>query len=147
LEKDGVVIEGEQNLLDHATKYYKELFGPEPGNDFRLDPEIWEGCAKISDDDNRILCQAFSEAEIKTALFQMEKNKAPGPDKMPIEFYQCCWDIVKYDIVHLFNDFHDSKTDISRLNYGIITLLPKIKDALKSSSIDQSAYSIAFTSS
>jgi mannosylglycoprotein endo-beta-mannosidase len=86
-----VVIEGVQNLLDHATKYYKELFGPEPGNGFRLDPEIWEGYDKLSDDDNRILCQPFSEAEIKTALFQMEKNKAPGPDKMPIKFYQCYW--------------------------------------------------------
>jgi mannosylglycoprotein endo-beta-mannosidase len=39
--------------------------------------------------------------------------------------------IVKHDIVNLFNDFHDSKADISRLNYGIITLLPKIKDASK----------------
>ena len=23
------------------------------------------------------------------------KAKAPGPDKIPSEFYQCCWDIVK----------------------------------------------------
>jgi hypothetical protein len=79
LEKDGVVIEGVQNLLDHATEYYKELFGPEPGNDFRLDPEIWEGYAKLSDDDNRILCQPFSEAKIKTALFQMEKKQGTWP--------------------------------------------------------------------
>jgi len=61
----------------------------------------------------------------------MEKNKAPSPDKMPIEFYQYCWDIVKHDIVALFNDFHYSKADICILNYGIITLLPKIKDASK----------------
>jgi hypothetical protein len=61
----------------------------------------------------------------------MERNKAPGPDKIPIEFYQCCWDIVKKDIVNLFNDCHASKVDISRLNYGIITLLPKVKDASK----------------
>lgn len=61
----------------------------------------------------------------------MEKNKAPGPDKIPIEFYQCCWSIVKNDIVDLFNNFHDGTVEISRLNYGIITLLPKIKDASK----------------
>jgi hypothetical protein len=79
LEKDGAVIEGEQNLLDHATEYYKELFGPELENDFRLDPKIWEGCAKLSDDDNRILCQPFSEAKIKTALFQMEKKQGTWP--------------------------------------------------------------------
>lgn len=129
--KDGIEIEGEQQLMEHATDYYRNLFGPEPGNDFRLDPEIWEGCAKLDVEDNNILCLPFSESEIKGALFQMERNKAPGPDKIPIEFYQCCWDIVKKDIIDLFDNFHDGKADISRLNYGTITLLPKIKDAAK----------------
>jgi hypothetical protein len=59
----------------------------------------------------------------------MEKNKAAGPDKIPIEFYQGCWSIVKNDIIQLFDDFFRQRVDISRINYGIITLLPKIKDA------------------
>jgi hypothetical protein len=25
----------------------------------------------------------------------------------------------------MFNDFHDGKLDVSRINYGVITLLPK----------------------
>jgi hypothetical protein len=29
----------------------------------------------------------------------------------------------------MFKDFHAQKLDIKRLNYGIITLLPKVKDA------------------
>lgn len=61
----------------------------------------------------------------------MEKNKAAGPNKIPIEFYQTCWDIYKNDIVMLFNDFHGDRVDISRINYGIITLLPKVVDATK----------------
>jgi hypothetical protein len=36
LEKDGVLIEVTKNLLQHATDYYKELFGPTPGNLFQL---------------------------------------------------------------------------------------------------------------
>lgn len=74
--------------------------------------------------------QSFSEAEIKGALFQMEHNKAVGPD-IPSEFYQTCWDIIKDDILELSNDFHQGKLDVSRLNYGIITLLPKVGDANK----------------
>lgn len=61
----------------------------------------------------------------------MERNKAPGPDKIPIEFFQKYWIIVKHDIIQLFDDFHNDRVDISRLNYGIITLLPKIKEANK----------------
>ena len=73
----------------------------------------------------------FSEKEIKDALFQMEKNKAIGLGKIPIEFYQVCWKIVKNNIIQLFDDFHKEKVDICRINYGIITLLPKVSDAAK----------------
>jgi hypothetical protein len=61
----------------------------------------------------------------------MEKNKAEGPDKIPIEFYQVCWNIVKYDILQLFDDFHNEKVDICRINYGIIALIPKVSDAAR----------------
>lgn len=63
--------------------------------------------------------------KIKRALFLTKKNKAAGPDSIPIEFYQASWDIIKEDIVELFNDFYLGKLDIQRLNFGIITLIPK----------------------
>ncbi|KAL5675966.1 hypothetical protein ACJX0J_012097, partial [Zea mays] len=62
---------------------------------------------------------------------EYRKNKAAGPDSIPAEFYQICWDIVKKDIVSLFQDFHAGHLDVSRLNYGIITLLPKNNEATK----------------
>ena len=59
----------------------------------------------------------------------MEKNKSPSPDGIPIDFYQHFWEIVKCDFMKLLNDFHEGKLDITRLNYGIITLVPKSDDA------------------
>ena len=35
------------------------------------------------------------------------------------------------DIIQLYDDFYNHKVDVSRMNYGIITLLPKVKDASK----------------
>ena len=58
-------------------------------------------------------------------------NKAAGPDKIPIEFFQSCWEIVRLDIIQLYDEFYNHKVDVSRMNYGIITLLPKVKDASK----------------
>jgi len=58
----------------------------------------------------------------------MEKNKAAGPDKIPIEFFQACWSIVKIDVVE---EFYNDTIDISIINYGIITLLPKVSEASK----------------
>lgn len=87
-EKDGEIIEGEENILKHATEYYTELFGPVPSNNIKLDPTIWDNVENVSKLDNIVLCQPFSEEEIKMALFQMETNKALGPNIIPIEFYQ-----------------------------------------------------------
>ena len=57
--------------------------------------------------------------------------KFPRPDNIPVEFYQVCWDIVKDDIMLLFEHFHKGELDVQRLNYGVITLLPKSAGADK----------------
>jgi hypothetical protein len=81
--------------------------------------------------ENVELIRSFLEKEIKTALFQMEKNKAAGPYGIPTEFFQVCWEIIKGDIMVLFDNFHLGTLDIQMLNYGIITLLPKVKEATR----------------
>lgn len=61
----------------------------------------------------------------------MVPNRAPGPDNIPVEFYQSCWEVVKDDIMSLFRHFHRGTLDVQRLNYGVITLLPKVSGADK----------------
>ena len=58
----------------------------------------------------------------------MEHNKGPGPDGSPAEFYQNFWDIIKADLLELFN-CHVNRLDLSKLNFGEIVLFPKIKEA------------------
>lgn len=118
-------------MLTHATSYYKDLFGSGVKPAVRLNPLCWDEQEKVSEDENRKLIQEFTEQEIKDAVFSMEKNTAPGLDYIPVEFYQECSEVIKKDLIELFNDFYEEKLDISRINYGIITLLPKLKDASK----------------
>jgi hypothetical protein len=51
-----------------------------------------------------------------------------GPDGIPIEFYQTYWELMKEDICELFANFYNGSLNVKRLNYGAITLLPKVKD-------------------
>lgn len=59
----------------------------------------------------------------------MAGNRAPGPDGVPIEFYQKCWHIIKNDLMEFFEDLCSHKLDLSRINFGVIILLPKTEDA------------------
>jgi mannosylglycoprotein endo-beta-mannosidase len=96
---------------------------------------MWKEGEKVTEADNDEITKPFSEEEIKEAFFQMETNKLAGPDNIPIELYQKCWEIIKEDIIELFDDFHKGVLDVSKITYGIITLLPKVINAEKNSAI------------
>lgn len=67
--------------------------------------------------------------EIKHVVFGMAHKKSPGPDGFTAGFYQHFWDLVNNDLKTLFDDFRNGILDSVRLNYEIITLVPKTKDA------------------
>ena len=86
---------------------------------------------QVTEDENNLLIAPFTEKEIKEAVFQMEHNKSPGSDGFPAEFYQVFQEIIKADLISLFMEFHEERLPIYSLNFGVITLLPKIKEATK----------------
>ncbi|WVZ53298.1 hypothetical protein U9M48_004264 [Paspalum notatum var. saurae] len=71
----------------------------------------------------------WAEKEIRDAVFAMEHNKAPGLDGFPAEFYQKFWDIIKDDIMQMFLDLHAGDLPLFSLNFGVITLVPKVLEA------------------
>jgi hypothetical protein len=77
-------------------------------------------------------CAVLSlKIKLKKLFFQWKEIKLLGQIRFQLSFANLVEGIVKDDIIQLFNDFHEEKVCISRLNYDIITLLPKISDAIK----------------
>jgi len=48
----------------------------------------------------------FSEEEVRNAMNDLGKEKAPGPDGFNIAFFQHFWDAVKGKMMGFFIDFH-----------------------------------------
>lgn len=76
-----------------------------------------------------MLVAPFSEEEVKAAVFGSYSDGAPGPDGLPFLFYQTFWDLIKPDLVAMFQDFYEDKLDIFCLNFTMLTLIPKEPDA------------------
>ena len=112
------------------------MFGQPDENGISLVECRINGISQVTETENEILISAFTEIEVKEAVFQMEHNKAPGPDSFPAEFYQVFWEIIKEDLMALFKDFHEERLPLYSLNFGVITLLPKIVEANRYNNID-----------
>jgi hypothetical protein len=65
------------------------------------------------------------------AISQMEHNKAPGPDGFPAEFYKCFWELIKADLMAMFMQLQRDELPLYKLNFGVITLLPKKENAVQ----------------
>ena len=131
LEQDEGTIVGEENLKVYITEYYKKLFGAPVKNNFSLIESQTNDIPQLPPEENGILTSEFTEKEVYDAIMQMEKNKAPGPDGLPAEFYQVCWSIIKEDLMRLFHCFHRGDLPLFQLNFGTIVLLPKKENAIQ----------------
>jgi hypothetical protein len=76
-----------RQLKNYISKYYKNLFGAPAQNNFTMIETELDDIPQLSKEENIILTADFSEKEVHDAIMQMEKNKAPGPDGFPAEFY------------------------------------------------------------
>jgi hypothetical protein len=77
-------------LKEYITSYYKDLFGPPQSSSFSLDESRVEDIEQVSHEENELLFKPFTVDEVRETIFQMDHNKAPGPDGFLAEFYQAC---------------------------------------------------------
>uniref|UniRef100_A0A453EWV6 Reverse transcriptase domain-containing protein n=1 Tax=Aegilops tauschii subsp. strangulata TaxID=200361 RepID=A0A453EWV6_AEGTS len=112
----------------HVDGFYKALFPP-PRGGLALATDFWVGPQCISPAENAALTAPFTEEEVWEAINGMNPSSAPGPDGLPVKFFQTFWTAIKPEVMALFEEFYVGTIDLHRLNYGIITLIPKVPGA------------------
>jgi hypothetical protein len=106
-------IQGHANLKSYVTWFYKDLFG-----------EPKESLFILNDSNNSYMPRASSlenEAEVKVALFSMEHNKAPSLNGFPVNHLNH-----QGNLIQTFSDLSKGDHPLFSLNFGVITLIPKI---------------------
>ena len=129
LDQDEGKIEGQHNLKNYITNFYKELFGPPEESLCTLDSSRFGDIPQVTTEENDFLTSPLTEKEVRDAIFDMEHNKAPGPDGFPAEFYQKFWETIKGDLMLMFHSLHKGDLPLFSLIFGIITLVPKVLEA------------------
>ena len=58
----------------------------------------------VSSEDNEDLMKPFTKQEILDVIWDMEPDKALGPDGFSVHFYRV-WNIIKLDLIHMVLGF------------------------------------------
>jgi hypothetical protein len=122
-------ITDNKEMLKVANDYYKDLFKFQNRRDIRLQDNFFLDDEKVLVEENIMLGNAFNEEEVREAVFGSYAGGAPGPDGLSFMFYQKFWDIIKEDLIDMFNVWFSDDLDLYRLNFAMITLIPKENDA------------------
>jgi hypothetical protein len=70
----------------------------------------------------------FLEVEVKEIIDASHNNKSPGPNGFNFEFFSECWEVVKMDLMQLFQEFYfNARVPKGMLSY-FIALIPKISN-------------------
>ena len=111
------------------TDYYQALFTAAPLEDIDVVLGGIQPC--VTQEMNQALICQFTENEVITAMKQMAPLKAPGPNGMPLVFYQSYWHVVGKDIsTAVLYCLHSGKL-LPSLNHTFVTLIPKTKSSEK----------------
>ncbi|XP_022040602.1 uncharacterized protein LOC110943154 [Helianthus annuus] len=71
------------------------------------------------------MVRQVTREEIKSAMFSIGENKAPGPDGYTSAFFKNSWEIVGEEITKAILDFFDNGKLLQQINHTIIALVPK----------------------
>ena len=115
---NGPVTEVDE-MLKVASDFYKDLFKKENPSGFSLQNIFFSASEKVSPAENELLEAPFSETEVKEAIFSSYPDGAPSSDGIPFLFYQHFWDLVKNDLLDLFQAFHRGELDPATYSWGV----------------------------
>ena len=83
------------DLAEHVQRFYTKLYSCDQTNPLEQNFFLNNHKTGLSDQQKENLQNDLCEFEIETAIRQMAKGNAPGPDGLSVEFYTQCWPIVK----------------------------------------------------
>ncbi|KAL3819736.1 hypothetical protein ACJIZ3_005641 [Penstemon smallii] len=82
---------------------------------------------KVDERMNQRLLQRYTAEEVTFALSLMHPLKSPGPNGLPVLFYQKFWNIIKNDVISATLDFLNNQNFHEDSNFTHVVLIPKCK--------------------
>ncbi|KAK4381010.1 Retrovirus-related Pol polyprotein from type-2 retrotransposable element R2DM [Sesamum angolense] len=82
----------------------------------------------LTEDEARAIIRPVTSDEVKTTFFDIEEDKAPGPDGFSSGFFKAAWPVVGEEVSNAIIDFFKTGRLLKQLNATLLTLIPKVRN-------------------
>ena len=120
---------------DDVISVFHEFYSKLYANDDNIDADIQNmflDCLPkaITGEKSEALNKPFELHELKKAIVCMSKNKSPGIDGIPVEFYQQFYDVIAQDLLAVYHEIYKNNLMSESQRTAVLSLLPKKGDPL-----------------
>ena len=127
-DENGGLITGRDKVLDYIASFYQRLYTEE-----EIDPVCQDFLVEsiertLSTDEQETLEGPLETGECLLALQSMKRDKSPGSDGLPAEFYTFFWDTIGDSFVEVLNFCFGKGLLTESMRLAIISLLYKKND-------------------
>ena len=128
---DGTVASEIFSICSSWMDFYSELFSASE-IDLSAQQDLLVNVSAHLPEGARDSCEGLLTVdEVFTALEGMARNKSPGSDGLPVEFYSAFWDVLGQDLVEVLNSSLASGSLPASLRCALISLIFKKGDRLE----------------
>ncbi|GJW91789.1 RNA-directed DNA polymerase, eukaryota, reverse transcriptase zinc-binding domain protein [Tanacetum coccineum] len=128
-DKNGRRFKG-NDVAEQFIKHFQQFLGESRHVEPISDMDTLFQC-KLNSVEAEYMVREVSNEEIKTAMFQIDDNKAPGLDGYSATFFKKSWNIVGNDVCLAVKEFFETGKILREINSTLIALVPKIQTPLK----------------
>eukprot|EP00253_Pinus_taeda_P033841 PITA_33841 len=124
LDKEGNQQNTQEAIRNAATEFYRDLLTETKGEE-DYDDLLQHLPKGLTKDMNDSLNKAIEEEEIRSVIWTMNPDKAPGPDGFPICVYRAFWGLIKKDLIKMIKWIQRKGKIGGYTNATFLALIPK----------------------
>ena len=123
IDDQGNAIYNPRDILENQRYFYENLYKKDENIVF--DYTLQNKTPQVPEHMKESLRKEISEQEVINAIKGMARNKTPGSDGLPVEFYIVFWEQIRSLLMNAISAAFCEKRLHDTAREGIITLIPK----------------------
>ncbi|KAL0453994.1 UNVERIFIED_CONTAM: LINE-1 retrotransposable element O protein [Sesamum latifolium] len=125
----GQILTDQQDVINEFIAFYQALLGGERRVRLMDLCYLRPWARHIINEDEAIhLTRRVTPDEAKQAVFDIDEDKAPGPDGYSSGFFKAAWPVIGKEVTQAILDFFTTGRLLKQVNTTLLSLIPKVQN-------------------